>query len=572
MEFYFSPLPFPSANRIVAMFQDKPNFPKGAISYPNFLDWQRDNRSFEAIAAYRWGDGSITGVGQAEDVHAQRVSWNFFPILSVKPILGRNFNPEEDRRGANPTVMISEGLWKRKFGSDRNVIGQRLIVAGEGRTIIGVVPSSFRLTIQNFKPADIYRAHGRRDESGIPQKRFILGNRVIGLLKPGVTLQQAREDMELVNGELAPYPDINANIKSTITTLKDEIVGDVRPVLLVLLGAVVFVLLIACVNVANLLLARSVRGGVSSRSVPHLAQAGFVFFVSSLSKAYCSAVRWCLGLVVAKWGTMASIAAIPASTFAPTIPRAEDIRLDPRVLLFTLIVSVITGVAFGLLPALKSFRRNISETLKDTARTTSGPRSRVQAAFVVGEMAMALVLLIGAGLMLRTLMQLWTVDPGFDPHNVINFGITPPTSLPDKFLEAIRAVLRQLHSTVQDVPGVEDVSLQWGANPMQGDTETTFMTEGQQPTARQADLPFALDYVVEPEYLKAMRIPLLRGRFVDQSDNEYSARVAVIDSSFAREYFAGQDPIGKHVSIFDFDQDTTQRTWMPLTVVGGSAM
>jgi predicted permease len=165
-------------------------------------------------------------------------------------------------------------------------------------------------------------------------------------------------------------------------------------------------------------------------------------------------------------------------------------------------------------------------------------------------------------------MQLWTVDPGFDPHNVINFGITPPTSLPDKSPGAIRAVLRQLHSTVQDVPGVEDVSLQWGANPMQGDTETTFMTEGQQPTARQADLPFALDYVVEPEYLKAMRIPLLRGRFVDQSDNEYSARVAVIDSSFAREYFAGQDPIGKHVSIFDFDQDTTQRTWMPLTVVG----
>jgi predicted permease len=179
-----------------------------------------------------------------------------------------------------------------------------------------------------------------------------------------------------------------------------------------------------------------------------------------------------------------------------------------------------------------------------------------------------LVLLIGAGLMLRTLMQLWTLDPGFDPHNVINFGITPSTSLPDQSPEAIRAVLRQLHSTVQEVPGVEDVSLQWGANPMQGDTETTFITEGQQPTARQADLPFALDYVVEPEYLKAMRIPLLRGRFISDSDNEHSTRIAVIDSSFAREYFAGQDPIGKHVSIFDFDQDTTQRTWMPLTVVG----
>jgi predicted permease len=565
-----SPLPFPNANRIVAMFQDKPNFPQGAISYPNFLDWQRENHAFEAMAAYRWGDGSITGVGQAEDVHAQRISWNFFPILSVKLIVGRNFNPEEDRRGANPTVIISEGLWKRKFGSDRNVIGQRLIVAGEGRTIIGVVPSSFRLTIQNFKPADIYEPMGEETNPVFHKRDSFWGMDAIGLLKPGVKLQQAREDMKRVNAALAAaFPDINANIKSTITTLKDEIIGDVRPVLLVLLGAVVFVLLIACVNVANLLLARSsarrrefsVRTALGAGRMRILRQQLIESVLLSLSGG-------ALGLVVAKWGTMASIAAIPASSFAPTMPRAEEIGIDLRVLLFTLLVSVLVGVAFGLLPALKSFRRNISETLKDTARTTSGPRSRVQAAFVIGEMAMALVLLIGAGLMLRTLMQLWTVDPGFDPHNVINFGITPPTSLPDQSPEAIRAVLRRLHSTVQEVPGVEDVSLQWGANPMQGDTETTFIPEGQQSTARQADLPFALDYVVEPEYLKAMRIPLLRGRFISDSDNEHSSRIAVIDSSFAREYFPGQDPIGKHVSIFDFDQDTTQRTWMPLTVVG----
>jgi hypothetical protein len=495
-----SPLPFPNSGRIVSLFQDKPNFPKGAISYPNFLDWQRDNRSFEALAAYRWGDGSITGIGQAEDVHAQRISCTFFPILSVNPILGRNFRPDEDRRGANPTVMISEGLWKRKFGSDRNVIGKRLIVAGEGRTIIGVIPSSFGLTIQNFRAADVYEPIGEETNPVFHKRDSFWGMDAIGLLKPGVTAQQAREDMKRVNAGLATaYPDVNANIKSTISTLKDEIVGDSRPVLLVLLGAV---------------------------------------------------------------------AAVPRSSFTSTLPRAEAIGLDLRVLLFTLFVSVITGIAFGLLPALRSFHRNIGETLKDAGRTVSGSRSRVQKVFVIGEMAMALVLLVGAGLMLRTLMQLWRVDPGFDPHHVINFGITPASSLPDQSPEAIRAVLRQLHSTVHEVPGVDAVSLHWGANPMQGDTETTFLAEGQPAPARKADLPFALDYIVEPEYLTAMRIPLLRGRFISDSDNEHSNRIAVIDSSFAEEYFAGQDPIGKHVSIFDFDSDLTQRAWMQLTVVG----
>src|SRR6266404_81382 len=565
-----SPLPFPNAGRIVSMFQDKPNFPKGAISYPNFLDWQRDNRSFEALAAYRWGDGSITGVGQAEDVHAQRISCTFFPILSVNPLLGRNFSRDEDRRGANPTVMISEGLWKRKFGSDRNVIGKRLIVGGEGRTIIGVIPSSFGLAIQNFRAADVYEPIGEETNPVFHKRDSFWGMDAIGLLKPGVTVQQAREDMKRVNAGLATaYPDVNANIKSTIINLKDEIVGDSRPVLLVLLGAVVFVLLIACVNVANLLLARS-SARQREFSVRAALGAGRARIIRQqlTESVLLSLLGGSLGLALAKWGTTIGIAAVPRSSFASTLPRSDAIGLDLRVLLFTLFVSVITGIAFGLLPALKSFHRNIGETLKDAGRTASGSRSRVQAVFVIGEMAMALVLLVGAGLMLRTLMQLWRVDPGFDPHNVISFGITPASSLPGQSPEAIRAVLRQLHSTVHEVPGVDAVSLHWGANPMQGDTGTTFLAEGQPPPARKADLPFALDYIVEPEYLTAMRIPLLRGRLISDSDNEHSNRIAVIDSSFAEEYFGGQDPIGKHVSIFDFGSDLTQRTWMQLTVVG----
>jgi putative ABC transport system permease protein len=560
-----NPLPFPRAERIVSMFQDKPNFPKGSISYPNFLDWQRDNQTFEAIAAYREADGTITGTGQAEDVPAQRISATFFPILGVNPLIGRNFTADDDRRGASPTVMISEGLWKRKFGADLNVIGKQLTVAGESRTIIAVVPSSFRLRINNFRTADVYVPVGQETDPAFFKRESFWGMDAIGLLKPGVTLQQAREDMQRVNAGLTvAYPDINANIKSDILTLKDEISGEMRSVLLVLLGAVVFVLLIACVNVANLLLARS-TARQREFSVRAALGAGHARIVRQLltESLLLALIGGSLGLLLAKWGTAAAIAAVPRS-----LPRAEEIGIDVRVLLFTLSISVITGIVFGLVPALKSSRTNIGETLKDTGRAVSGHRSRMQAVFVIGEMAMALVLLVGAGLMLRTLMQLWGLDPGFNPHNVIHFGVAPPPSLAQQSPDEIRTVLRQIDSTIHSVPGVENASLQWGAHPMEGDDEAGIWPEGQQLPARQADFASTLEYVVEPDYLKAMRIPLLRGRLFTDADNEHSERVALIDSSFAKQYFPGQDPIGKHVKVLELDSDPTQRTWVSLVVIG----
>ena len=565
-----NPLPFPNAKRIVSLFQDKPDFPRGSISYPNFLDWQRDNRSFEAIAAYRWADGSLTGSGQAEEVDAQHISASFFPILGVKTILGRNFNPDEDRRGANPTVLISEGLWKRKFGSAPNILGKRIIVGGEGRTIIGVIPSSFRLKMQNFRTADIYEPIGEEIDPAFHQRDSFWGTDAIGLLKPGVTLEQVRQDMKAVNAGLAAaYPDIDANIKTNIMTLKEVITGEIRPVLLVLLGAVGFVLLIACVNVANLLLARSTvrQREFSIRAALGAGQARMVrqWLTESVLLAM---VGGGLGIAIAKWGMSAAIAAAPNGSYMPTIPRAEDIGLDFRVLLFTFSLALLTGILFGLVPALRTSTRNLGDTLKDTARSISGHRSRTQALFVIGEMAMALVLLVGAGLMLRTLMQLWELDPGFDAHNVLNFGITPPASLTTQSPDAIRAAFRHIESTIHTVPGVESASLSWGASPMESDNEKPFITEGQQPTSRQADLPLTLDYIVDPDYLHAMKIPLLRGRFLSESDNEHSPLVGVIDSSFAQKYFPGQDPIGKHVSVFDFGSDSTQRTWVSMTVVG----
>ena len=407
-----SPLPFPSAARVVSMFEETKNFPKGSISYPNFLDWQRDNRSFEAMAAYRSTDGSITGVAQPENVHAQRVSANFFPILGVNPILGRNFTSEEDRRGAAPTALISEGLWKRKFASNRNVIGQRLTVAGQPRTIIGVIPASFRLHVFNFRTADVYEAIGEETDPTFYLRDSYRGMDAIGLLKPGVTLAQARDDMKRVNAGLADaYPNVDGSIKANIIPLKDNIVGDMRPALLVLLGAVGFVLLIACVNVANLLLARSTarQREFSVRAALGAGQARILRQLLTES-VLLSALGGLFGLILAGWGTAAALRAVPE-----TIPRAEEIGIDFPVLLFAIFVSAVTGIMFGLLPAIRMSRTDISGRLKDSGRAISGSRSRMQSVLVMGEMAMALVLLVGAGLMCRTLVQLWKVDPGFDP-------------------------------------------------------------------------------------------------------------------------------------------------------------
>ena len=261
-----NPLPFPHANRIVSMFQDKPNFPKGSISYPNFLDWRHDNRSFESIAAYRWSDVTIRGSGEPEEVHAQRVSATLFAILGVQPILGRNFSDDEDRRSANPTVLLSEGLWKRKFGADPDILGKSINVDGAARTVIGIIPSSFRLNIQNFQTADLYAPIGQDEDPKFHQRNSFWGTDAIGLLKSGVTLEQARDDMARVNNVLAAaFPDIDADIKAKIIPLKVEIVGDMRPVLLVLFGAVGFVLLIACADVANLFLARAAARSLASR-------------------------------------------------------------------------------------------------------------------------------------------------------------------------------------------------------------------------------------------------------------------------------------------------------------------
>ncbi len=557
-----NPLPYPDANRIVTLFEIIPNFKDGSISYPNFLDWQRMNRTFSALAAYRTAGFNFSNEGDAEQLHGEMISAGFFEILGVNPVIGRTFNKEEDRHGADPTAMISEGLWRRKFGSARNIIGQRLILDGIGRTIIGVVPSNFHLRIENFQDStslnDIYTPVGEYNEPEFYADRGAgWGLKAIGRLKPGVTLEQARQDMDRVSSQLAAtYPDVDHNETANLIPLKEEMVGDMRPVLLILLGAVVLVLLISCVNVANLLLARS-TSRQREFAIRLAVGAGQMRIVRQLltESILLALIGGGLGLLLANFGTAAAIAAVPR-----TIPRAEEVRLDARVLLFTVCVSLAAGLVFGLAPALKTRRAKIAGALKESGRTVAGTRSRTQGIFVVLEIAMALVLLVGAGLMIRTLFVLWGVDPGFNPRGVLTFAISPQPSLQKETPAAIRAFFRQIHDRLVSAPGVKAASLTSGSTPMEDDYDWHFWFAGRPRPQHVTDMPMSLVYVVEPDYLKTLRIPLKRGRFFADSDNEHSAAVTVIDQTLAETYFPGQDPIGQYL---DLDNDSPRRSKRP---------
>jgi predicted permease len=346
-----NPLPFHDPNQLVSLFQEIPNFKNGSISYPNFTDWRRMNTTFAGMAAYRSAGFNLSGNGEPERLHGEMISAGFFKILGVNPIMGRTFTADEDRLGANPTVMITEGLWKRKFGSRTDIIGQRMVLDDVGRTIVGVVPSSFHLRIQNFQRGgpmnEVYVPVGEFNEPKFYAERGAgWGLDAIGRLKPGVTLQQAREDMDRVSRDLAAaYPAIDSDKKANILSLKDEMVGRMRPILLILLGAVGFVLLISCVNVANLLLARST---VRQRefAIRLALGAGQPRVIRQLltESLLLSLIGGAFGLVLAKFGTAAALAAVPR-----TLPRSEDIGLDPRVLLFTLAISALAGIVLGWL-------------------------------------------------------------------------------------------------------------------------------------------------------------------------------------------------------------------------------
>jgi putative ABC transport system permease protein len=541
-----SPLPYPNPNELVTLHESKPNFDAGSISYPNFRDWRSNNRTFAMMGIARAYSFNLTGLGEAEQVQAEFVSTDFLPLLGVKPVLGRMFAASEDEIGAGPAVMISEGFWKRKFSGAPNILGRSLTLDGRSYPVIGVVPSSFELQVGSIRARELYVPIGQWTNPLLPHRAAGLGVHGIGRLKPGVIVQQARADMERVTRDLtAAYPEANKGIGATLIPLKEQMVGDVRGLLLALLAAVGFVLLIACVNVANLLLARSL-GRTREFALRAALGAGRGRILRQLltESMLLALAGGGLGLLLAAWGTKVALLSLPEG-----LPRASEIGLDTRVLLFTLSVSLLCGILFGLAPALKISRPNLHDTLKEGGRGTSGTRNRAQGAFVVAEMAMALVLLIAAGLMIRSLKNVWSVNPGFDAHNVLSFGISLPPSMNNANADAIRAALREAQTKIASTQGVTAASLSWAATPLGNDDEDLFWLEGQPKPASANDMSWALSYVVQEDYLRVMGIPLERGRFFTAQDNEHTPHVVVVDDVFAKKFFADQDPIGRRIIL-----------------------
>ncbi len=538
-----NPLPYPESNRLVALYSHDANYTQASISYPNFLDWVRDNRSFSALAAFRGDDFNLTGSGEPERVPGEMVSASFFPLLRVRPVLGRTFRPEEDQVGAAPVVLIGGGFWKRKFGAAPDAVGKTLTLNGVAYNIVGVIPESFRYIGGNFHRSDVYTPIGQFNEPMFRNRGAAMGMDAVGRLKPGVSFEQAKADMDaLARHQAEQYPDSDKGRGVTLIPLKQSMVGDIQPFLLLLLAAVGFVLLIACVNVANLLLARSTaRTREFAIRTALGAHRGRVIRQLLTESILLASAGGSLGLLLASWGTQAALKVLPSA-----LPRVEEIHMDVRVLLFTLAASVLAGILFGLAPALKNSQLDLHETLKEGGRGLSGARHRAQRSFVAAEIALAVLLLAGAGLMFRSLARLSRVDPGFDPHNLLTFYSSfPPLSSPDD----IRATWRRMEEDLHAIPGVVAASLTVGSVPMGNDSSVRFWLEGQPKPVNRSEMKVSLLYAVQPDYLNVMRTPLRRGRFLSTADSEHSPVVIVIDERFRQLYFGNQDPIGKRINL-----------------------
>ncbi|HEV2349112.1 MAG TPA: ABC transporter permease [Terriglobia bacterium] len=554
------PLPYRDPGRLVAVGESVPQFQMMSFSFPNLRDFREQSRSFDGLAGFNWVECNLTGMGEPEHLSGKRVTADFFPVLGINPVLGRNFDASEDRAGASPVAMISEGLWKRRFGSSPDAISKSITLNGKGYTVVGVVPASFEYRGK----ADVYTLLGQWDDMMARLREVHPGIHAVARLKPGVTVARAQSEMSTIAAQLAQtYPKSNANHGATVRPLAQEMVGNVKPALLVLLGAVGFVLLIACANVANLLLARSTSrqremairaalGAGRSRVIRQLLTESVLLAITGGA----------LGLLVASWGTQFILATTPGG-----LPRMENIGVDGWVLAFTLLVSLFTGVLFGMAPAFQISRIDLTTTLKEGGRGTSAGHHRLRSVLVVAETGASLVLLVGAGLMLRTMGRLSQVDPGFDPRHLLMFsvGLSPDnSSTPDK----IRLAYKKLTDGMESLPGAQGVTI--GNNiPLAGDdNEIPLWVSGRPRPATQSDMAWAQMYVTGPGYLKAMGIPLLKGRYFADGDTKDSQGVVVIDDVMAQGLFPGQDPIGKSVAIADLSGNMGNGLNQPLEIVG----
>jgi predicted permease len=541
-----NPLPYPHSEQLVTVYASTPGFEQGPLVYLNFLDWQRDTRTFSSMALYRNQNYNVTFTAEAERLSGYMISADFFSTLGVQPVLGRTFRAEDDQLGAAPVVVLGGGLWARKFGSSPDVIGTSLTLNGTSYMVVGVIPSGFTFYGQD---RDVYTPIGQWNDPSFRDRRISVSAHGVGRLKPGVTLPQAQADMDVIARNLAAeFPVADKDTGIALVSMKEDIVGNVQPFLLLLLAAVGFLLLISCANVANLLLARSM-GRSREFAVRAALGAGHLRVIRQLltESVVLAGLGGTLGLLFAFVGTQAVLHTLPG-----TLPRVEEISLNGPVLLFTLALSLFAAIVFGLAPALKGSRVNLMDTLRESGRGSIGARHRLQRIFVATEVAMALVLLIGAGLMLRSLSALWRVNPGYNPSHAITFSLSMPASSATTSAET-RARLRQFDNVMSSIPGVQAVSVTLGSRPMIHDSFLPFWIEGRPKPANDNEMHQSMYYLVEAGFQQAMGITLQRGRFVTPQDNENTPIVIDIDDVFARTWFPDENPIGKRVHLQQFN-------------------
>ncbi|MCI0489447.1 MAG: ABC transporter permease [Blastocatellia bacterium] len=550
------PLPYTEPDRLAMVWLDnrRQGIREDITSYPNFIDWRDQNQVFEGMAGFRSWRQSLTGTGEPEELRGASVSANFFQIMGTSPSLGRGFTAEEETPGKDNVVILSHGLWQRRFGGDSNLLGRTLTLGGRIVTVVGVMPVGFQFP----KDAEMWDPLAPSERLKAARSSFWLP--VIGRLRPGVTPAQAQAEMDTIAGRLEQqYPESNAGYGINIVPLHDQVVGKVRPALLVLLASVAFVLLIACANVANLLLARAAERQKEIAIRTALGAGRWRIIRQMLTESLLlAALGGGLGLMLATLGVDALVAISPAD-----LPRMENADLDVRVLGFTLFVSLLTGFIFGLVPALQASKPELNETLKEGGRTETGgvQGQRIRSLLVVFEMAIALMLLIGAGLMIRSFQRVYQVDLGFNSDRLLTVGLSLPRS---KYADgaSLKAFYKQLEERLAAVPGVESVGSTSQILLPELTNSTIFSVEGRapEPEAQRLEVPYD---TVTPDYFKTMGMALAQGRTFTEQDGPDAEQVVVINEAMARRYWPDTDPVGKRFKYGDPDSNSP---WM--TVVG----
>jgi predicted permease len=534
-----APLHYAEPDRLVMVWENNPRFPRVWTSYPNFQDWQRSAHSFQRMAAFRQQGVDLTAPGTPSHFNCSQISRGFFSTLGLQLALGREFNPQEDQQGGVPAAVISNHLWRERFGGSYEVLGKTVTLDGVDYSVVGVAPPRFRLEYE----ADVYTPLGQLDPLILNNRATHDGLFTVARLKPGVSISEAQAEMSTIQNRLDHlYTSDNRDLGIYVEPLKQAIVGDTGQILTLLLAAVGVVLLIACANVANLLLARSTARNrefaIRSALGASRAQVARQLLTESV---LLSLAGGSLGVAIAFFGIKSVLAAVPEG-----LPRSEDVGVNAAVLLYTLAISLLVGILFGIAPALKAWRADPQTSLKEGGHSSTVLHRRTQSSFMVMQVALTLVLLVGAGLLLRTILHLWNVNPGFDTKNVITLKVGVSHSL-TKTASGTRVAYEQMMERIRQIPGVQAADFTT-AVPLTGESGyEPFWLDSQKPESLQG-APRLQPFLTGPDYFRAMGITLLQGRFFTAEDTLNSPCVAVIDSGFAHRFFADGKAIGHTIT------------------------